>query len=80
MYSVTYVIGPRTRSENACLCFSLASKAPTKKPWHREPDVMDPSRSVGLDLQDTSECIMRSVVEVSETSVFHLFSKLLFVH
>ena len=34
MYSVAYVIKPRTMSESACLCFSLMSKAPTENFWH----------------------------------------------
>ena len=63
MYSVAYVIKVRTKSESACLCFSFMSKAPTKKPWHRDPGGKGPSRSVVLDLQDTSECFMRSTVE-----------------
>ena len=28
-----------------------------KKPWHRDPDMPDPSRCVALDLQEMSECI-----------------------
>ena len=39
MYSVAYVIRPRTKDESACLCFTLMSKAPSKKPWKRDPDV-----------------------------------------
>ena len=48
------VIMPRTKSESACLCFSLMSKAPTRKPSHRDPDASGPSRSVVLDSQDNS--------------------------
>ena len=49
MHSVAYVIKPRTENESAYLCFSLMSKALTEKPWFRDPDSNDPSRSVVLD-------------------------------
>ena len=61
MYSVAYVIRPKDKS--ACLCFSLMSKAPTRMPWHGDPDDKGPSRIVVLDLHDDSECYMQSVVE-----------------
>ena len=57
------MIRPRTKDKSACLCFSLMSKAPTGKPWHRDPDNKDPSRSVVLDLHDENECYMQSVAE-----------------
>ena len=63
VYFVAYVIRPRTKDENACLCSTLMSKVPSKKPWKRGPDVRDPSRSVILDLQSNSEWSMQSTVE-----------------
>ena len=63
MCSVAYVVKPRGERENVCLCFSLLSQPPSQKPWSRDPDLPDPSRSVILDLQDMSEWCMKSVVE-----------------
>ena len=53
-YSVVYVVRPRSANGNAGLCFSLMSKIPSQKPWARDPDSPDLSRSVILDLQDMS--------------------------
>ena len=39
------------------------SKTLTRKPWFRDPDSKDASRSVVLALQGNSECFMHSVVE-----------------
>ena len=63
MSSVAYVVRPRSEHENACLCFSLLSKPPSQKPWSRDPDLPDPSRSVILDLQNMSEWRVKSVAE-----------------
>ena len=60
---MAYTIRPRTKDKSACLRFSLMSKAPARKPCHRDPGNKDPSRSVMLDLQDNSKCLMQSVVE-----------------
>ena len=43
------MIPPRTDQENARLCFFLLSKLPTQKPWSRDPDFPDGSRSVVLN-------------------------------
>ena len=51
MYSVAYVVRPRTPTTEACLCFSLLEALPTSKPWKRPTGQKDPSRSVLLDLK-----------------------------
>ena len=51
MYSVAYVVRPRTPTTEACLCFSLMEALPTSKPWKRPTGQKDPSRSVLLDLK-----------------------------
>ena len=63
MYSVAYVIRPRTKDASACLCLTLTSKFPMKRPWKRHPGVADPSQSIFLDLQSASEWRMDSTVE-----------------
>ena len=65
MYSVAYITRPRTREANACLCFTLLSGIPKKRPWKRDPDMCDSSRSVVLDLQEASEWHMDSIVELA---------------
>ena len=65
MYSVAYITRPRTKGDNACLCFALMSGIPKKKPWKRDPDVRDPSRSIVLDLQEFSGWNMDSTVSVA---------------
>ena len=51
MYSVAYVVRPRTPTTEACLCFSLMKDLPTSKPWKRPTGQKDPSRSILLDLK-----------------------------
>ena len=51
MYSVAYVVRPRTATSEACLCFSLMKEVPKCKPWERPAGQKDPSRSVLLDLR-----------------------------
>ena len=34
-FFVAHVVRPRTKSSNACLCFTLMSKMPDQKPWKR---------------------------------------------
>ena len=51
MYSVAYVVRPRTPTTEACLCFSLMKALPTSKPWKRPTGQKDPSRSILLDLK-----------------------------
>ena len=51
MYSVAYVVRPRTPTTEACLCFSLMRDLPTSKPWKRPTGQKDPSRSILLDLK-----------------------------
>ena len=65
MYSVAYITRPRTKKANACLCFTLMSGMPKKKPWKRDPDARDPSRSVVVDLQEFSEWQMDSTVKMA---------------
>ena len=61
-FSVAYVVRPRTRTTNACLCFTLMSKMPDGKPWSRAADKQDPSRGVLLDLQEDCDWKMDSTV------------------
>ena len=61
-FSVAYVVRPRTRTTNACLCFTLMSKMPDNKPWSRAADERDPSRGVLLDLQEDCDWKMDSTV------------------
>ena len=65
MYSVAYITRPRTKEANACLCFTLMSGVPKKKPCKRDPDVRDPSGSVVLDLQENSEWQMDSTLKMA---------------
>ena len=51
MYSVAYVVRPRTATSEACLCFPLMNAVPKCKPWERPVGQKDPSRSVLLDLK-----------------------------
>ena len=51
MYSVAYVVRPRTATSEACLCFSLMEAMPSCKPWKRPAGQKDPSRSILLDLR-----------------------------
>ena len=51
IYSVAYVVRPRTPTTEACLCFSLMKTLPTSKPWKRPAGQKDPSRSILLDLR-----------------------------
>ena len=57
------MIRPRTKESSACLCFPVLSGAPNKKPWKRDPDMSDPSRSVILDLQTATEWKMDSTIK-----------------
>ena len=61
-FSVAYVIRPRTRTTNACLCSTLMSKMPDSKPWSRAADKRDPSRGVLLDLQEDCDWKMEPTV------------------
>ena len=65
VYLVAYITRPRTKEANACLCFTLVSGMPKKKPWKRDPDVREPSRTVVLDLQENSEWQMDSTVKIT---------------
>ena len=50
---------------NVCLCFSLRllSHVPEDKPWVRDPEIPDPSRSVLLDLNIMCDWRCPSVME-----------------
>ena len=65
MYSVAYVTRPRTRKVTACLCFTFLSGIPKKKPWRRDPDVRDTSRSIVLDLQEFDAWQMAFTVKMA---------------
>ena len=54
-YSVAHVVCPRTSTTNACLCFTLLSNLPEKKPWKRAAGEKDPSRGIILDLQEVRD-------------------------
>ena len=49
MYSVAHDVRPRTATTEACLCFTLMSSPPDRKPWKRPAGQKDPSRSILLD-------------------------------
>ena len=61
-FSVAHVVRPRTKTSNACLCFTLMSKMPDQKPWKRSVSARDPSRGIILDLQEDCEWKMPSTV------------------
>ena len=52
MYSVAHVVRPRTATTEACLCFTLMSTLPDRKPGKRSVGQKDPSRSIILDLRE----------------------------
>ena len=60
--SVAHVVRPRTQTSDACLCFTLMSGMPDRKPWMRTVGARDPSRGVLLDLQENCEWKMGSTV------------------
>ena len=51
-FSVAHAVRPRTKSSNACLCFTLMSKMPDQKLWKRPTGTRDHSRGIILDLQE----------------------------
>ena len=61
-YSVAHVVRPRTSTTNACLCFTLLSNLPEKKPWKRAAGEKDPSRGIILDLQEVRDWKMPATV------------------
>ena len=61
-FSVAHVVRPRTKTSNACLCFTLMSKIPDQKPWKRSISTRDPSLGIILDLQEDCEWKMPSTV------------------
>ena len=61
-FSVAHVVRPRTKTSNACLCFTLMAKMPDQKPWKRPVDTRDPSRGIILDRQATYDWKMPSTV------------------
>ena len=61
-FSVAHVVRPRTKSSNACLCFTLMSKILDKKPWKRPIGTRDPSLGIILDLQENCDWKMPSTV------------------
>ena len=61
-FSVAHVVRPRTKSSNACLCFTLMSKMPDQKPWKRPTGTRDHSRGIILDLQENCDWKMPSTV------------------
>ena len=63
MYSVAYVIRPRTSESNACLCFTAVVQDSISQTMEERPDMCDPSRTVILDLEAASEWQMDSIVE-----------------
>ena len=57
-----HVVRPRTKTSNACLCFTLMSRIPDQKPWKRPVGTRDPSRGIILDLQAIDDWKMPSTV------------------
>ena len=51
-YSVAHVVRPRTATTEGCLCFTMMSTLPNRKPWKRPAGQKDPSRSILLDLRE----------------------------
>ena len=68
-FSVARVVRPRTKSSNACLCFTLMSKMPDQKPWKRPTSTRDPSRGIILDLQESCEWRMPSTVMLHSSNI-----------
>ena len=68
-FSVAHVVRPRTKSSNACLCFTLLSKVPDHKPWKRAIGEHDPSRGIILDLQEKCDWEMPSTVLLPSSQV-----------
>ena len=68
-FSVAHVVRPRTKSSNACLCFTLLSKMPSQKPWNRPAGTSDPSRGIILGLQENCNWKMPSTVILHSNSV-----------
>ena len=63
------MVRPRTKSSNACLCFTLMSKMPDQKPWKRPLGTRDQSRGIILDLQDDCEWKMPSTVMLPSSGI-----------
>ena len=68
-YSVAHVVRPRTNSTNACLCFTLMSKIPERKPWKRPAGEKDPSRAIILDLQEKCDWKMPATVMMHTSDI-----------
>ena len=68
-FSVAHVIRPRTKSTNACLCFTLMSKMSDQKPWKRLAGTKDPSRGIILDLQEKCDWKMPATVMLHSKEV-----------
>ena len=61
-FSVAHVVRPRTKSSNACLCFTLMSNLPDQRPWRRPAGAPDPSRGIILDLNMDYDRLMPATV------------------
>ena len=56
------MVRPRTKTTNACLCFTLMTKEPDQRPWKRTADAKDPSRGIISDLQENWDWKMPATV------------------
>ena len=61
-FSVAHVVRLRTSTTNACLCFTLMTRLPDRKPWKRAAGEKDPSRGIILDLQEKYDWKMPATV------------------
>ena len=68
-YSVAHVVRPRTSTTNACLCFTLLSSPPEKKPWRRAAGERDPSRGIILDLHEVRDWKMPATVMLHNNEI-----------
>ena len=68
-YSVAHVVRPRTSTTNACLCFTLLSSPPEKKPWKRAAGEKDPSRGIILDLHEVRDWKMPATVMLHNNEI-----------
>ena len=68
-FSVAHVVRPKTRSTNACLCFTLMTRLPERKPWKRAAGEKDPSRGILLDLQEKCDWKMPATVMLHSNEV-----------
>ena len=68
-FSVARVVRPRTKSSNACLCFTLMSKMPDQKPWKRPTSTRDHSQGIILDLQENCDWRMPSTVTLHSNNM-----------